>query len=72
MNYEVLVALLYRTNVCVSRVDAENAKIMNNGRKCTVITRKGGELVELPQNENTRNIISTSGIFSELIVELEG
>lgn len=49
---------------------AENIRLQNNGRKCTVITRKGGELIELPENGNARNVISTSGIFSELILEL--
>ena len=51
---------------------AEDIMVLNNGRKCTVITRKNGEPVELPENENAQSTISTSGIFSELIVELEG
>ena len=41
------------------------------GRKCKFITRKNGETVELEKNETAENIISTSGIFSELIVEVE-
>lgn len=62
----------FKAKAVVHLEDAENVKIMNNGRKCTLITRKGGEPVELPNNENARNVVSASGIFSELIVELEG
>lgn len=52
--------------------DAQNYKILNKGRKCSIITRRDGESVDFGQNENAENIISTSGLFSELIVELEG
>ena len=62
----------FKAKTVVHMKDAENVKLLNNGRKCTVITRKDGEAVELPENENAQNVISTSGIFSELIVELEG
>lgn len=62
----------FKAKTVVHLKDAENVKVLNNGRKCTVITRKDGEAVELPENENAHNVISTSGIFSELILELEG
>ena len=62
----------FKAKTVVHLKDAENVKVRNNGRKCTVITRKNGEPVDLPENENARNIVSTSGIFSELILELEG
>ena len=62
----------FKAKTVVHMKDAENVKLLNNGRKCTVITRKDGEAVELPENENAQNVISTSGIFSELILELEG
>jgi hypothetical protein len=62
----------FKAKTVVHLKNAENVKVANNGRKCTVITRKNGETAELPENENAQNIISTSGIFSELIVELEG
>lgn len=52
--------------------DAQNYKILNKGRKCSIITRRDGESVDFGQNENAENTISTSGLFSELIVELEG
>ena len=52
--------------------DADNCRILNKGRKCSLITRRGGETVEVPQNETAENTISTSGLFSELIVEIEG
>ena len=48
-----------------------NYKVLNNGKKCRLITRKNGEIVEYEENEMAKNIISISGIFSELIVEAE-
>lgn len=62
----------FKAKTVVHLKDAENVRLQNNGRKCTVITRKNGETVELPENEHAQNTISTSGIFSELIVELAG
>lgn len=62
----------FKAKTVVHLKDAENVRLQNNGRKCTVITRKNGETVELTENEHAQNTISTSGIFSELIVELAG
>jgi transcriptional regulator with XRE-family HTH domain len=62
----------FKAKTVVHLQSAENVSFQNNGRKCALLTRKNGEAVELPENENAQNIISTSGIFSELIVELEG
>lgn len=50
---------------------ADNYKFLNNGRKCKLITRKNGETVAMEENENAENTISVSGMFSELIVEVE-
>lgn len=50
---------------------ADNYKFLNNGRKCKLITRKNGETVAMEENENAENAISVSGMFSELIVEVE-
>ncbi len=52
--------------------DIDSYNLLNNGRKCNLIIRKNGEVIELTENENAHNTISTSGIFSELIVEVEG
>ena len=62
----------FKAKTVVHLQSAENVSLQNNGRKCALLTRKNGEAVELPENENAQNIISASGIFSELIVELEG
>lgn len=62
----------FKAKTVVHLKNGENISLQNNGRKCMVITRKNGEPVDLPENENAQNVISTSGIFSELIVELEG
>jgi hypothetical protein len=62
----------FKAKTVVHLKDAENYCILNKGRKCSMITRQGGEMVELPQNETAENTISTSGLFSELIVEIEG
>ena len=61
----------FKAKSIVHLENAENYRFENNGRKCKLITRKDGETVELETNENVENIISTSGIFSELIVEVE-
>ena len=60
-----------RRETIVHLENADNYKVLNNGRKCKLITRKNGETVEFSNNENAENTISTSGIFSELIVEVE-
>ena len=62
----------FKAKTVVHLKDAENVRLQNNGRKCTVITRKNGEAFELTENEHAQNTISNSGIFSELIVELAG
>ena len=61
----------FKAKAIVHLDNADNYKILNNGRKCKLITRKNGETVEFSNNENAENTISTSGIFSELIVEVE-
>lgn len=45
-------------------------KVLNNGRKCTVVYRKDGEVIDAPQNNESENIISISGIASELIMDI--
>jgi hypothetical protein len=61
----------FKAKTLVHLKDAENYRILNKGRKCSLISRQGGETVEIPQNETAENTISTSGLFSELIVEFE-
>ena len=60
-----------RRETIVHLENADNYKLSNNGRKCKLITRKNGEIVELEENETAENTINISGIFSELIVEVE-
>ena len=61
----------FKAKAVVHLENADNYKLLNNGRRCNLITRKNGETVELSQNENVENTISISGLFSELIVETE-
>ena len=61
----------FKAKAVVHLENSENYKLLNNGRRCNIITRKNGETVELSQNENAENTISISGLFSELIVETE-
>ena len=61
----------FKAKTVVHLENADNYKFSNNGRKCNLITRKSGETVELEENENAKNTINVSGIFSELIVEVE-
>ncbi|MEE1061073.1 MAG: helix-turn-helix transcriptional regulator [Ruminococcus sp.] len=58
----------FKAKAVVHLKNADNYKLLNNGRKCKLITRKNGETVELSENELAENTISTSGLFSELIV----
>ena len=61
----------FKAKSIVHLASADNYKFLNNGRKCKLITRKNGETVVMEENENAENTISTSGMFSELIVEVE-
>ena len=61
----------FKAKAIVHIENADNYKFSNNGKKCKLIIRKNGEIVESEENEKAGSIISTSGIFSELIVEVE-
>ena len=61
----------FKAKTVVHLESADNYKILNNGRKCNVITRKNSETTELSSKENAENTISISGLFSELIIEDE-
>ena len=61
----------FKATTIVHLDSAEGCSFANNGRRCKLITRKNGEAVELPENEAANCLISASGIFSELIVEIE-
>ena len=61
----------FKAKAIVHIENADNYKFSNNGKKCKLIILKNGEIVESEENENAGSIISTSGIFSELIVEVE-
>ena len=61
----------FKAKTIVHLDNANQYRVANNGRKCTLITRKNGEIAEISENEAASNCISTSGLFSELIVELE-
>ena len=62
----------FKAKAVVHLHDAAACRFTNDGRKCKLITRKNGEIVELPESEAAPCHISTSGIFSELIVEIGG
>ncbi len=62
----------FKAKAVVHLEAAEGCRFTNDGRKCKLITRKSGEIVELPESEDATCHISTSGIFSELIVEIGG
>lgn len=62
----------FKAKAIVHLGDVNNYKFLNNGKKCKIITRKNGETIEVKENENARSVIGTSGLFSELIVEVEG
>ena len=61
----------FKAKAIVHIENVGNYKVLNKGKKCRLITRKNGEIVEYEENEMAKNIISISGIFSELIVEAE-
>lgn len=62
----------FKATAIIHLDSAEGCSFANNGRRCKLITRKNGEAVELPEIEAAKCLISASGIFSELIVEIEG
>ena len=45
-------------------------RVLNKGRGCRVFFQKNGEAVETGDRENSENILSLSGVQSELIVDL--
>lgn len=61
----------FKAKAIVHVENAEHYQFLNNGKKCKIITRKNGEVIEFEENVTAQNIISTSGIFSELIIEAE-
>ncbi|MEE1218723.1 MAG: helix-turn-helix domain-containing protein [Ruminococcus sp.] len=61
----------FKAKTVVHLKNADNYKLINNGKKCKLITRKNGEIAEFAENEAAENVISASGLFSELIVEVE-
>ena len=61
----------FKAKTVVHLNSADNYNFLNNGRKCNLITRKNGETTEFEENKTAENTISTSGLFSELIVELD-
>ena len=60
----------FKAKTIVHLENPEAFKLINRGRKCKLITRKNGEIIGIEENNTAENIISTSGIFSELIVEI--
>lgn len=60
----------FKAKAVVHLENADDYKFENNGRKCKLITRKNGESVKAFSNETAKNIISISGIFSEMIIEM--
>ena len=61
----------FKAKTMVHLGNSDQYKFVNKGRKCKLITRKNGEMVELDENETAENTISISGIFSELIFEVK-
>lgn len=59
----------FKAKTVIHLENIEDYKFENNGRNCKLKTRKNGEIVECTSNDSASNIISTSGIFSELIIE---
>ena len=60
----------FKAKAVVHLENADDYKFENNGKKCKLITRKNGESVEAFANETAKNIISTTGILSKLIIEM--
>ena len=62
----------FKAKTVVHLENADNYRFANKGRRCNLIARRNGEILELPEKEAAPNCISASGLFSELIVEIEG
>lgn len=50
----------------------DNYNVLNKGRKCTVVYRKGDVVIDKPQSSEGEHVISISGIVSELIIDIKG
>ena len=61
----------FKAKAIVHLENADNYKLINNGRKCKLIPRINGEVISIKENENHRGVISVSGLLSELIIEAE-
>ncbi|MBQ9124120.1 MAG: helix-turn-helix domain-containing protein [Acholeplasmatales bacterium] len=59
----------FKAKAIIHLENVDSYKLLNNGRKCKLITRRNGETIEFRENENAINTISISGIFSELIID---
>lgn len=44
--------------------------VLNNGRRCMVVYQKEGAVIDKPQSSEGENVISISGISSELIIDM--
>ena len=53
----------FKAKTVVHLKNAENVSLQNNGRKCTGITRKNGEPVDLPENENDQTLSAPPASF---------
>lgn len=49
--------------------DVNNYKVINKGRKCNIFYQKNGEISQERAKVEGENILSISGIFSELIID---
>lgn len=61
----------FKAKAVVHIQNTDNYKILNKGRRCTVVYQKDGTVRNAPENTNGEHIISISDIASELIVDIQ-
>ncbi len=60
----------WRAKSVIKVSDLENYTIQNKGRRCSVAVKKDGAFMEQPIETSGENVISISGISSEMVIEV--
>ena len=60
----------FKAKSVVHMESLDGYNVLNNGRRCMVLYQKDGAVIDKPQSTEGENVISISGIGSELIIDM--
>lgn len=60
----------FKAKSVVHMESLDGYNVLNNGRRCMVVYQKDGAVIDKPQSTEGENVISISGIGSELIIDM--